>query len=105
MVIIAPDENDKGGAYPSVSTYSILSRMFALYRQVKKQERFLKSHLTTLLADVIPDHHHLFSASHIKRITKYWQLGLNIVCESLYNLTGNKLQADEHKRIMLLSVF
>lgn len=105
MAAIGPGENGKSSTYPSVNKYSILRRMFALYRQVKKQEQFLKSHLPVLLAEIVPEYHQSFSASHIKRITKYWQLALNIVCESLYNLTGNKLHANEHKRIMLLSVF
>lgn len=105
MAATGPGENGKSNTYPSVSNYSILSRMFALYRLVKKQDQFLKSHLPTLLAEVVPKHHQTFSALHIKRITKYWQLGLNIICESLYNLIGKKLNADEHKRIMLLSVF
>ena len=105
MAATGPAKMDlHNGTYPSVSTYSILRRMFALYRQVKKQERFLKDQLPVLLAEVLPGNQ-AFSASHIKRITKYWQLGLNVVCKSLYDLTGKKLQPDEHKRIILLSVF
>jgi hypothetical protein len=91
--------------YPSVSNYNILFRMLALYRQVKKQERYLKNHLPGLLADVVPEHYEPFSTAHIKRITKYWQLGLNVICKSLYKLTGKKLNGEEHNRIILLSVF
>ena len=88
-----------------VSHYHILSNLFVLYRQVKKQERYLTSYLPNLLADVVPDYQQTFSAQHIKRFTKYWQLALNLVCDNLYKLTGKKLNADEHKRIVLLSVF
>lgn len=89
----------------SVSMYSILSRLITLYRQLKKQERYLKDYLPVLLAEVVPDHHQTFSPSQIKRTTKYWQLSLNLICENLYQLTGKKLQESEHKRIVLLSVF
>jgi hypothetical protein len=90
---------------PSVSNYRILSRMLTLYRQVKKQERFLKDHLPVALSSLVPDLHKTFTAAHVKRITKYWQLGLNLVCGNLYELTGKKLSEAEHKRIVLLSVF
>jgi hypothetical protein len=89
----------------SVGNFRILSRMLTLYWQVKKQERFLKIRLPALMAEVVPDHYQSFTASHIKRITKYWQLGLNIICENLYHLTGKKLNAEEYNRIILLSVF
>lgn len=90
---------------PSVNSYHILSRMVKLYRRVKKQERFLKHHLPVALAGLVPNVQQTFTTAHIKRITKYWQLGLNLVCGNLYELTGKKLSADEHKRIILLSVF
>lgn len=79
--------------------------MLTLYRQVKKQERLLNDHFPVALAGLVPDFHQTFSKSQIKRITKYWQLGLNLVCKNLYDLTGRKLQPHEHKRIVLLSVF
>jgi hypothetical protein len=85
--------------------FSILSRMFLLYRTVKKQERFLNDHLPVFLAKVAPGLHETFSPQHIKRITKYWQLGLNLICENLYHLTGKELHAGERRRIILLSVF
>lgn len=88
-----------------VSSFRILSCMFRLYRQVKKQERYLTGYLPNLLAEVLPDEQETFSAPSIKRITKYWQLALNIICDNLYTLTGKKLSAAEHKRIILLSVF
>ena len=89
---------------PSVNNYRILRRMLALYRLVQQQERSLQTHLPELLAKVAPEHAQPFSAQHIKRITKYWQLGLNLICENLYHLTGKQLNADERHRIMLLSV-
>jgi hypothetical protein len=79
--------------------------MLVIYRRVKKQERYLKSYLPNLLRDVVPDYQQTFSDKDIKRITKYWQLALNLVCDNVYNLTGEKLSAAEHKRIILLSVF
>lgn len=89
----------------TVSSFRILSRMLNLYRQIKTQERFLNHHLPIALAGLVPDFHQTFSPAHIKRITKYWQLGLNLVCKNLYDLTGKELQLHEHKRIVLLSVF
>ncbi|WP_207511101.1 class 1 isoprenoid biosynthesis enzyme [Longitalea luteola] len=90
---------------PSVSYFRILTRMVSLYRRVQSQEKLLKDQLPALLADIVPAHDKLFSAAHIKRITKYWQLALNLVCENLYQLSERQLQASEYKRIMLLSVF
>ena len=89
----------------SVSNIRILSCMLVIYRRVKKQERYLKSYLPDLLRNVVPDHQQTFSDKDIKRITKYWQLALNLVCDNIYNLTGKKLSDAEHKRIILLSVF
>lgn len=90
---------------PSVSSFRILNTMLVIYRRVKKQERYLKSYLPNLLANVVPDHQQTFTDKDIKRITKYWQLALNLVCENVYKLTGSALSEEEHKRIILLSVF
>jgi len=90
---------------PSVSNIRILSNMLVLYRRIKKQERYLKGYLPYLLRDVVPDYQQTFSDKDIKRITKYWQLALNLVCDNVYKLTGKKLNEAEHKRIILLSVF
>src|SRR5205085_2685989 len=90
---------------PSVSNFRILSTMLVIYRRVKKQERYLKSYLPNLLANVVPDYEQTFSDKDIKRITKYWQLALNLVCDNVYKLTGKELSEEEHKRIILLSVF
>lgn len=90
---------------PSVSNLRILSKMLVLYRRIKKQERYLKGYLPNLLRNVVPDHQQAFTDKDIKRITKYWQLALNLVCENIYSLTGKKLSEIEHRRIILLSVF
>jgi len=79
--------------------------MLIIYRRVKKQERYLKSYLPNLLRDVVPDYRQTFTDKDIKRITKYWQLALNLVCDNVYTLTGKELSEEEHKRIILLSVF
>jgi hypothetical protein len=88
-----------------IGPYSILIRLFTQYRQLKKQERYLTRNLPSLLADIVPGYDQSFSPAHFKRTTKYWQLGLNVICENLYKLSGHTLHADEHKRIILLSVF
>jgi hypothetical protein len=79
--------------------------MLVLYRRVKKQERYLKSYLPNLLRAIVPDYQQTFSDKDIKRITKYWQLALNLVCDNVYKLTGKELSDAEHTRIILLSVF
>lgn len=90
---------------PSVSSFRILSTMLVIYRRVKKQERYLKSYLPNLLANIVLDYEQTFTGKDIKRITKYWQLALNLVCDNVYKLTGKELSEAEHKRIVLLSVF
>ncbi|OQP54762.1 hypothetical protein A4D02_00080 [Niastella koreensis] len=79
--------------------------MLVIYRRVKKQERYLKSYLPNLLVNIVPDYEQTFTDKDIKRITKYWQLALNLVCDNVYKLTGSALSGEEHKRIILLSVF
>ncbi|MBO9199558.1 MULTISPECIES: class 1 isoprenoid biosynthesis enzyme [Niastella] len=90
---------------PTVSNYRILSTMLMIYWRVKKQERYLKNYLPNLLGAVVPDYQQSFSDKDIKRITKYWQLALNLVCDNIYKLTGRQLSEEENKRIILLSVF
>jgi hypothetical protein len=109
MAAIGPGATNNSGLHqsqpPSISTYSILIRMLIMYRQLKKQERYLTRSLPGLLAAIAPGYNQLFSPAHFKRTTKYWQLGLNIISGNLYKLTGHTLHADEHQRIILLSVF
>ncbi|OQP50299.1 hypothetical protein A4H97_00170 [Niastella yeongjuensis] len=90
---------------PSVNNIRILGCMLVMYRRIKKQERYLKSYLPGLLRAIVPDYQETFSAKDVKRITKYWQLALNLVCDNVYKLTGKKLSEAEHKSIILLSVF
>ena len=90
---------------PAVSMYCVLRRLFTLHRQLKQQERYCKQQLPALLADVVRNSYYTFSSKDIQRITKYYQLSLNVICDNLYQLTGKKLQASEHRRIILLSVF
>ena len=105
MPTTGPGEPGNNSYPSSVSTFHILRRVFTMYRQLKKQERYLKSYLPVLLAEVVPGSQQTFTPAHIKRTTKYWQLSLNVICDNLYKLTGEKLNNDEHKRIILLSVF
>lgn len=88
-----------------VGTYTMLKRLLALYQKLKKQERYLKKYLPVLLAEVAPGHLQAFTPALVKRTTKYWQLSLNLICDNLYQLTGQRLNKEEHKRIILLSVF
>jgi hypothetical protein len=87
------------------SYYSCLNKLFSLYRQTKKQERYLKEYLPVLLKDVAPELAMSFSPAQFKRTLKYWQLGLNVICDNLYQLQGKELSDTEYKRIILLSVF
>lgn len=89
----------------AVSLYTVARQLLALQVHLKKQERWCKRQLPTLLGDMSPNYRDVLSPKDIKRITKYYQLSLNIICGNLYYLTGHKLQQDEHKRIILLSVF
>jgi len=89
----------------SVGSFRILGSMFTLYRQLNKQEQYLNNYLPLLLTPIIPGDFQTFFAPHFKRTTKYWQLSLNLVCDNLYQLTGQTLQLHEQQRIILLSVF
>lgn len=87
---------------PQLNTVSLLKTtrcLYKLYLHVKKQEQELPPLLNTL-ASAHPE-----IACSIKRITKYWQLSLTVLCESLYGLMGKELNRQEHERIVLLSIF
>ncbi|GAA0557634.1 hypothetical protein [Chitinophaga japonensis] len=73
--------------------------------QLKKQERYIRTHLPPLLAELSAGQPESFSEGGIRRITKYWQLSLNVICNSLYKLCGRQLSGEEQYRILLLSVF
>ena len=87
---------------PNISYYRCLRRLLLLYRKTKQQERYLKTYLPVLLQEIAPGHTGNVS---FKRTLKYWQLGLNVICDNLYKLQGRQLNEVEYKRIILLSVF
>ncbi|MBO9564767.1 MAG: class 1 isoprenoid biosynthesis enzyme [Niastella sp.] len=90
---------------PVVSMYHVLRRLFVLHRRLKQQEQYCKDQIPVLLAEVMRDTQYSFSPKEMQRIAKYYQLSLNVLCDNLYQLTGNQLKEEEHKRIILLSVF
>lgn len=73
--------------------------------QLKQQGQYIKQHLPALLDTLAAGRPEKFTAGTIKRITKYWELSLHVICNSLYKLSGKKLTADEQHRILLLSIF
>lgn len=85
--------------------YTVVRRLLALHRQLKKQERYCAEELPVLIKKVTGNASAMLSSKEIGRISKYYQLALNVICENLYNLTGQKLSEDEHRRILLMSTF
>lgn len=79
--------------FPSVSLYSTTKRLLHHYRALKK--------------NALPSIAHIIEAKprDLKRITKYWQLGLHVICNAFYELTGKQLSPAEEERILLLSIF
>jgi len=73
--------------------------------QLKKQGQYIKQHLPPLLDELAAGQQEQFSARTIKRVTKYWELSLHVICNSLYKLNGKQLNAAEQHRILLLSIF
>lgn len=90
---------------PAIGYGSVFRYLFRLYSQMKKQEKYCAEQIPLLLASIIPPDQFSFSAKDIKRSTKYYQLALNLVCNNIYLLTGQRLTAEEHKSILLLSIF
>lgn len=109
MAATGPDITDHTGLPkslpPSIGMYRVLRRLFTLHRRLKQQEQYCNEQIPVLLAEVMRDTQHSFSPKEIQRIAKYYQLSLNVLCDNLYQLTGKQLQENEHKRIILLSVF
>ncbi|RPD38386.1 class 1 isoprenoid biosynthesis enzyme [Chitinophaga barathri] len=58
-----------------------------------------------LLAALETGQEESFGPSSVKRFNKYWQLALNVICNSFYDLVGKQLSAGEQQRILLLSIF
>lgn len=89
----------------TVSLYRTVSHLYRLRWRLKKQAQYIKTYLPPLLERLEAGQDKKFSPGNIKRITKYWQLSLNVICNSLYRLTGKKLSSAEQHRIILLSIF
>lgn len=89
----------------TVSTYNTARHLFKLHRQLKKQRHYIQKHLPPLLKTIETYGGECFPPSSIKRFSKYWELGLNVVCDSLYLLMDKRLSEEEHNRILLLSIF
>jgi hypothetical protein len=58
-----------------------------------------------MLAILESGHTDSFEPGSVKRFNKYWQLALNVICRSFYDLLGKQLSEQEQHRILLLSVF
>lgn len=89
----------------AVGIYRVLRRLLTLHRRLKVQERYCKEQLPALLTTILRDTEYRLSPKEIQRIAKYYQLSLNVLCDNWYQLTGKTLREEEHKRIILLSVF
>jgi hypothetical protein len=72
---------------------------------MKQQEQYCKEQIPVLIAAIIPPEQFSFSSKDIQRITKYYQLALNLVCNNLYLLMGHRLSQEEERSILLLSIF
>jgi hypothetical protein len=90
---------------PTVSLLQTIRCLCILKWRLKKQARYFNEHLPLMLAQLSAGQSNDFSAGTIRRINKYWQLSLNVICNSLYQLRGLQLSEDEQHRILLLSIF
>lgn len=91
--------------HTSINIYKTARRLYKLHALLKRQQQYIHNHLPPLLRTLEAGQPEKFCDASIKRFSKYWQLGLNVVCNSLYLLMGKKLSEDEQHRILLLSVF
>ena len=82
-----------------------LGNIIVLYRQLQRQRRYLKIHLPDLLSEIFFGDSLSFFQPHYKRITAYAQIAITFTFDPLCQLTGRPLNANEHKRIILLSAF
>lgn len=94
-----------GPIHPGISLLSVVRHLFSLYADMKRQERNCKEQIPALIATIVPADQFSFSAKDIQRITKYYQLAFNLVCNNVYLLKKNSISATEHKTILLLSIF
>lgn len=90
--------------HPNVSLLRTIRCLFILHWRLKKQERYFHEHLPPLLAQLAAGQPKTFSEKTVRRIHKYWQLGLHVICNSLYQLSGRQLTANEQQRILLFSI-
>ncbi|GAA4315338.1 class 1 isoprenoid biosynthesis enzyme [Compostibacter hankyongensis] len=89
----------------TVHFYEAFLRLSWLRWQLKVQEQRLRKEMPALLGNIAPGWAEHLSTNDLYRITKYWQLALNLICGGLYRLRGLPLTEAEQQRIMLLSIF
>lgn len=70
-----------------------------------RQEKYARQRIPLLLASLKGTQEGEVPARELRRMIKYWQLALNIVCHGLYKLRGRQLSPKEKDTILLLSVF
>lgn len=88
----------------SVSYVETARLLYGLHRRLRQQRPLMQQRLQQLAAEWQAPAD-LFSAKAVTRITKYWELSLHVICNSLYELTGKKLSEAEQTSILLLSIF
>ena len=88
-----------------ISLLNTLEQLYTLFARLKKQNQYMSDQLTHMVDHLQQGLQERLSTKHFPRIIKYWQLGLNIVCNNFYTLTGKVLSAHEQERILLLSIF
>jgi hypothetical protein len=90
---------------PNISMLTVVRHLLGLHAHMKQQEQYCKEQIPVLIAAIIPPEQFSFSSKDIQRITKYYQLALNLVCNNLYLLMDHRLSQEEEKSILLLSIF
>ncbi|ANH80360.1 hypothetical protein A8C56_04630 [Niabella ginsenosidivorans] len=88
-----------------ISLLNTLEQLYTLFTRLKKQNRYIQHQLPAVIDQLQKGLSSTLAPKHFPRIIKYWQLGLNIVCNNFYTLTGSVLSAGEQERILLLSIF
>lgn len=88
-----------------ISLYKTTILLGSLYFRIKRQEKYLRKQVAVILKDINFKEYLVGNEKAVCRTIKYWQLGLNLICENVYRLTGNSLNKDEYERIGLLSLF
>lgn len=78
--------------------------LYRLYSRLNRHRPLLQQRLLELKTGWdLPDS--LFTRQSMLRFTKYHELSLHVVCNSVYQLTGRQLTPEEQERIFLLSIF